>query len=581
MLIVSALFACSSETSDTSNALTPAKGNRFYGGIFRLNETEYIRSLFPLNIVDAYSYRVATQIYEGLFKFDQSNLHVNPSLAESYDKDESGTTYTFKLRQGVKFHDDPCFPDGKGRELVASDVEYVFKRLCTPNRDNQAFHVFDGVILGAKDFYESAKAGKVPDKIEGITVKDSYTIEMKLEKPNALFLHYLARPEAFIFPKEAYDKYGVEMRIKAVGTGPFMVSSVDEDVAIILKKNPNYYGTDEFGNKLPFLEGIHINFIKDKKTELFEFRKKNLEMVYRLPTDHIIEIVDEIKNAGTNKPYFLDRQPEMQTQFFAFNNTSETFKNVNVRKAFSFAIDRERILDFVLMGEGYAPGHHGITPPSFRDKDKGYVYDIEEIYGYTFNADSARFFLSKAGYPNGKNFPKIYLDLNAEGERHVNVALEVKKQLKDVLNVELEFLVSPHAQITEKSVSGNYELIRLAWQADFPSPESFVRMLYGKDVPSEIGKPSYPNLPRYKNPKVDELYEKGLASNNTVEAYEYFRKAENLAMLDAPFIVLWYDEGYRLTQPYVKNFPNNAMQFRDFSQVYLEPADTKGSPAAK
>ncbi len=579
LLLVGALVAQQScgpkeKPVDNSNATTTAgAGGRYYGGTFRLNETEYIRNLFPHAIVDVYSYRVASQIYEGLFKFDHTSLKPVNNLAESYTIDDSHTVYTIKLKKGVFFHDDECFSGGKGRELKATDVKYCFTRLCTQNRDNLGFGVFYDILKGAKAYYDASKGGNQPAfELEGVKVVDDYTVQLTLNKPNSLFLMHLARPQTFVFPKEAYEKYGMEMRIKAVGTGAFRLAQVDDDIAIILKKNPTYHGVDKFNNKLPFLDAINIQFIRDKKTELFEFKKGNLDMMYRLPTDYIIEILEETTTdtEGKYSKYELQREPEMQTQLFVFNTQKGIFANADVRKAFSYAIDREKILDFVLNGEGYAAGLHGLTPPSFSD------YDISKVPGYSFNPDSARYFLKKAGYAGGKGFPKVTLDFNAEGDRHTNVAVEVQKQLKDNLNVDLDFNMIPAAQIAEKGVSGNFQLLRMSWVADYPSPENFLWMWVSKDVPPAEGGTSYPNIPRFINKKFDELYDRGLNAISDVEANKAFMQAETAAMREAPILALWYDEGYRLLQSKVKNFPNNPMQYRDFSEVYFEPENANG-----
>ena len=551
---------------EVSRQLTPAKGGRYYGGIFNMNESEYVSNLFPLSIVDIYSYRVATQIYEGLLKFDQKNLSIIPSLAESYDVSDDKRVYVFHLRKGVNFHDDSCFPGSKGRELKASDIEYCFKKICTQSRENQSFYLFKDIVKGANDYYESTKENpEYSGKLEGVTVVDDYTVQIELEQPNSIFLYNLCRPGALIYPQEAYDRYGLEMREKCVGTGPFMLASLDEDISIMLYKNKGYYGVDEFGNQLPFLDAINIKFIKEKKIELLEFQKGNLDMMYRLPTDYIFEILEGSQAGadGSYSQYDLQRTPEMSTQILVLNNQNELFKDINVRKALNFAIDRDRILNQVLNGEGYEFGKYGITPPSFKN------YDVKRLTGFQFNVDSARYYLQKAGYKNGAGFPTITLDLNAEGARYTNMAIDVQKQLKDHLGINMEFNIAPMAKIKEKSMGGDFELLRLAWVADYPSPENFLWFFYGKGVPDKLGQPSYPNIARYKNDQVDEYYEKGVHSISEEDALQNFMKAEQIAMEDAPIIVLWYDEGYRLMQSYIKNFPNNSMQYRDFSEVYM------------
>ncbi len=568
-------FSCGGgkDYSNEKRGLIKTNGGKFYGGVFKINESEYIKNLFPHNITDAYSYRVASQIYEGLFKFDPETLEVTKGLIEDYQIDESGTVYTFHLKKGVFFHENLCFADGKGREMNARDVKYCFTKLCTNNINNQNFFIFKGILKGADKYYISSAENKIPDfDVEGIRVKDDYTIELELIKPNSLFTANLARPACFIYPEEAEKKYGIDMRIHAVGTGPFSlnVDDVEEDISIILKKNTNYHIKDEFGNQLPYLDAVSIRFIKDKKTELFEFRKGNLDMIYRLPTEYIIEILEETM-PGANGEYSqfqLQRSPEMMTQFLTLNNQKGVFKNKDVRKAFNFAIDRTKILDFVLNGEGYAPGNHGITPPVFSN------YDIKDIRGYSLDIDSAKYYLNKAGYRDGKGFPKLKFLLNAEGERNTNVAVEIQKQLKDHINVDVELQILPFAQLLEKSYSGDYNILRAAWVADFPSPENFLWVFSSKVIPKSLNEASYPNVARYISQKFDENYENALNAKSIQEANEYFKKAEVQLMEDAPVIILWYDEGYRLVQSFVMGFPNNPMQYRDLGKVYFEEAET-------
>lgn len=567
------LFGCGSDNDGKveDNALVEGQGGRYTGGFFVVNEPEYIKNLFPHSIIDAPSYRVAAQVYEGLMKFSQDSLYLIKGLAESYEVDAAQTTYTFHLKKGVLFHDNECFANGKGRELTAEDVKYCFTLLSTPSSNNQGFSMFQDILKGASEYYNSAKEGNKPGTdIEGIKVIDKHTIQFSLIKPNGMFLYNLARPFTFIFPKEAFEKYGLEMRTKAVGTGPFILDKIDENLAILLKKNPSYHGVDEFGNKLPYLSGIKVRFIRDKKSEYLEYKKGNLDMIYRLPTDYMIEITEE---AVKKKQEYgeLQQTPEMAVHLLTFANQSPLFKNVNLRKAISFAIDRKKILEAVLNGEGYAPGIYGITPI---DIFPG--YNAKEIHGYTLNVDSAKYYLAKAGYKDGKNLPEIPLELNSDGERNVNVMQEVKKQLKDNLNLDVTLNVVTTAQLSENMTNGKADFFRVGWGADYPSPESFLWYLYGKNVPSDTSKSSYPNMSRYKNPKFDELYEKGLGALDKKEQYAYFLQAEKVAMADAPIIVLFYDEGYRLIQNKVKNFPNNAMQYRDFSNVYFVP-----QPAAK
>ena len=568
--------ACSSAPQESGSesakaGLRPASGGRYYGGIFRINEAEYIKNLFPPSITDVYSYRLASQVYEGLFKFNDQDLSLMNGLAESYTLDSTGTVYTIKLREQVYFHDDACFAGGEGRRLTAEDVAFCFTQLCTQSAANQNFSVFSGLLKGADAYYKASGTNqKTLERVEGIEVLDERTLRLSLTKPNSVFLVNLARPACFIYPREALEKYGPEMRIKAVGTGAFKMGAVEENISIALSRNPRYWGKDHYGNQLPFLEAINVQFINSKKAELFEFKKGNLDMIYRLPTEHIIEILEHNQSgSGEFTRFELQREPEMVTQFLTFNTTNRRlFNDANLRKAISYAIDRDKILTFVLNNEGFAPGNHGITPPVFTD------YNISEIPGYQLNVDSARYYLAKAGYPNGKAFPKVELMLNAEGERNTNVAIEIQKQLSDHLNIDVEIGTYPLAQLLDKAYQGNFDLMRSAWYADFPSPENFLWVFYSGNQDAHERNQTYPNIARYSNVKFNRLYEQALKARSLKEANTYFIEAEKVLMQDAPIIVLWYDEGFRLLQSYVKNFPNNPMQYRDFSKVYFQQART-------
>lgn len=564
------LYSCNNDSiQGNSGEKRTAKGNRVYGGTLKVNETEMYQTLYPYRITDAVSAFVAQQIYEGLVKFNTRDLSIQPCLAEKWEVDETGTVYTFHLRKGIKFQDNTCFPNGKGREVKASDVKYSFEMLCTDHPDNVNFSAtFKDRVLGANKFFEESKNGK-PGDLEGVKAIDDYTVQVKLYAPTSSFIYILANPAASIVAKEAVEQYGNKMKI---GTGPFMFAE-NENVKdrVILTRNPNYYGVDSLGNQLPYLDSVLITFNHNKSQELEEFQKGEIDMVIGLPAESIKEVVEsQISNFESKPPKFvLERTPEMTTQYYEFNLTKPPFDNVKVRKAFSYAIDRNRIIDEILKGEAYGPGVNGLCPPSFKG------YDITKVKGYEYNPEMAKKLLAEAGYPNGKGFPTVKLELNSGGARNSNVAFEIQKQLMDVLGVNIDLEVVPLAQKLDDERYGKAELFRSAWIADYPSPENFLWTLYGGSVPDSPEKPSYPNIPRYRNPEYDKSFDMGKAAKTKEEAYGHFMKAEQMMMDDAPVLVLWYDENYRLVQSRVKNFSLNPMRIRDFSEVYIqEPVKT-------
>jgi len=553
--------SCSNPKDDSPEGKV-AKGDKVYGGTLRLNETEKYQSLYPLSITDVVSAHIASQIYEGLVKFNPRDLSIVPCLAEKWEINAAGTAYLFHLKKGVLFHDDACFSDGKGREVKASDVAYSFKLLCTDSKENMNFGAsFKGRVLGADKFFVESK-GKPNGEVEGIKVIDDYTIEITLIAPSTSFLYALAVPSTAIVAKEAVEKYGTDMK---VGTGPFIFTTGSSE-NVLLKRNNNYHISDSTGNQLPFLDSVIISFLPTKKQELENFQNGDLSIIVGLPSESVKDMVENQIADFQNKPpkYVLERSPEMISQYYEFNLSKAPFNNKKVRQAFSYAIDRNKIVEDVLKGEAYGPAVNGLCPPTFKG------YDITKITGYDFDAEKAKKLLAEAGYPNGKGFPKIKIELNSGGSKNTNVVLEIQKQLLDVLNVNVDFEVVPLLQKLEDASYGRAEIFRSAWFADFPSPENFLWVLHGASVPASLDIPSYPNSPRYKNPEFDKLFDAGKSAKTQEESYANFMKAEQIAIDDAPLMVLWYDESYRLVKSAVHGFSSNPMRYNDYSHVYFK-----------
>lgn len=575
-LLPLALLLASCSNDPSSNHPKDAKGDRAYGGTLRYNETEPLQTLFPLEITDAISSHIASQVYEGLVKFNPGSLEVIPALASKWDIDASRTVYTFHIRSNAYFHDNDCFPEGKGRKVTAKDFEYAFRMLCSGENTSLNFATtFKDRLKGANKF------NKEGGTLEGVKVLSDSVLQLTLEKPSNSFIYVLANPAACVLAKEAVEKHGNKVH---VGTGPFMVQEIKSDTSgVVLVRNNNYYGMDKFGNQLPFLDTIKVSFIDSKKAELEAFEAGKLDFVWGMNKESIISLVENNINLFKNPAkYELERNAEMVTQLYEFNTTREPFNNVKVRQAFCYAINRNKIIEGVLRGEAYGPGINGISPPALKD------YNTTEIKGYDFDPEMARKLLSEAGYktpnnPKGKDFPNVRLVLNSGGAKNTNVASEIQNQLRDVLGVNMDFVNVTFQQKLDDARYARSDIFRSAWVADFPSAENFLSLYYGAEVPDSTSKPSFPNTSRYKNPEYDKLFEAGKTAATIEEANKLFLQAEQLMMKDAPSMILWYDDNFRLKQANVQNLKNNAMRYYDFSEVFIKKkADPKtGGDSAK
>ncbi|HOU46557.1 MAG TPA: ABC transporter substrate-binding protein [Chitinophagales bacterium] len=570
LLIGVLLTSCSGEQKRAFQ-LRPANGGKYYGGTFRTNEEEYFKTLYPLNITEVTAHRICDQIFEGLVNFDDSTLAVVPALAERWDISKDGITYTFHLRKGVYFHDDPCFPNGKGRELKAQDVKYCFDRLCYHDpANNQGFWIFNGVVKGANE-YDSLTANKIkPDSgVSGVKVIDDYTVQIELVKPYAVFLARLGLIFGKIYPHEAIEKYGDEIRTHPIGTGPFFLKIIREEQVTFLARNPSYWKKDAYGNQLPYLDALRISYIKEKKNELMEFSKGNSDMVYKFPLEMIDEIVDykhQLKPAY--KQFQLQFMPSLSVQYYGFQHQGTIFNNLYLRKAFCYAIDRQKLCDFTLKGSGF-PAIYGIVPPGTG------TYTSQNINGFTYDAAKAREYMSKAGYPNGKGCPKITLQLNSGGTRNTQVAEALKKMIEETLGIKIDLLTVPWAQHTEAVESAKTDFYRLGWSADYPDAENFLNLFHSKYVPAELSTKTYINSFRYKSKTFDEYFNKAVETTDEAKRNELYNKADQQIIDDAVVLPIYYDIDYRLLQPNVRNCPQNAIEQRDFSEVYFVPMKGK------
>ncbi|MEZ5022224.1 MAG: ABC transporter substrate-binding protein [Chitinophagales bacterium] len=206
------------------------------------------------------------------------------------------------------------------------------------------------------------------------------------------------------------------------------------------------------------------------KKQLEQFEKGELDMVYRIPLEAKDNIVDMDDNLlGKYQKYQLQARPVLAIQYYGFLNVDPVFKSKEVRQAFCYAIDREKICDFTLKGTGF-PANYGIIPPGTGS------YDATKVKGYTFNPEKAQELMAQAGYKNGEGFPSLTLQINSGGKRNESVAEAVEKMLEENLNIDIEIARMPFAQHTEAVESAKFQFWRLGWVADYPDPENFLTL---------------------------------------------------------------------------------------------------------
>jgi oligopeptide transport system substrate-binding protein len=567
------IWSCNVDNNGNGTSGTELKGGAYPGGILRVNEVEAFKSLMPIAINEVNSYHIATQVYEGLVKFDQNNLEIIPAIAKSWEVSEDKTEYTFNLRTNAKFHDDPCFPNNKGRMVNAGDVKFCLEKLSSADPFNNQYDItMKDRVEGANQHFEASKNNKYLG-VSGIRVINDSTVFIKLLHPDPNLLNVLTMTGCYIYPKEAVAKYGNEMRTKCVGTGPFFIETIKEGEVIIMKRNNDYWGRDQDGNKLPYLKGVKWSFIRDKKTEILEFKRGNLDMVYRIPVEMFREFMGSLENAKTRSTEFdIVSSPALNTNYYGFNlQSNPVFAKKEVRRAFNLAIDRQKIAHFTIQGEGIA-AEYGMVPYAEIFEKAG--YDYKSLNGYKYNPEKARELMKVAGYPGGRGFPEITLEINSGGgDRNILVAEVVQKMLKENLGISININTVPLAEHVENIQAGRSEFFKFAWVSDYPSPLSFLTLFFGKHVPADKNENSYINTFRYINPVYDSIFQLARFEPDQQKRMKLFSQAENVMLEDAPFMPIFYDENFRILQKNVRNLPENLMNYIDMTTTYLIPPD--------
>ncbi|MCR9172422.1 MAG: peptide ABC transporter substrate-binding protein [bacterium] len=558
LLVVSlVLFSCSEderkEFEHAGGKITMALDNQ---------PTTYI----PQKVGDFYSATVLSQITEGLVGIDPKSLEIVPRIASSWKQSSDGKTFTFYLRKNVKFHKHKALKSEKDRLLTAEDVIRSFEIGCAKDSKGEPLATYSlvckSLVKGADAFYNGEASS-----ISGIVGKGN-KVTFHLTYSDHNFLYKLAQVNSHIISRKVVDGgYAGDV----IGTGPFMYKkekSNSDYKSLLLVRNTDYYLKDDKGNALPYLDELEFVFQSRKMAQLEMFENRSIDLIKGIPTSQITKMMQGRLEDFNGKPpkLILDDNPLLESNYYLFNMQDERFADPKVRMAFNYAINKEIIGSDILRNQINEVGLYGITPPVRRTL-KGYDFKGIGESGYDYDPEKARKLLAEAGYPNGEGFGTVRLRYNIN-DIHSAVADEFSKQIRSVLNINVNIDGSTFEQLISDAETGNGDIFRLGWSADYPSPESFLVNFYGKNIPDNPNEPSKVNKSRYKNPVFDEFYERATGTKKQTDQLKFFAKAEKVLLSDPPLIPLWYSGDYAIIYSDVRNFHFNSLNYLDFTYVY-------------
>ena len=538
-----ALYSCSGGGSTSQS-------NEGGKKVFRYNQTGGLTSLDPAYAGIRANVWATSQIYNGLFGFSKT-LDPNPELVSQWEISEDGKVYTFTVKSDPRFHDNPCFKGGRGREITAEDFVYSFKRVL---KEGSGAWIFKDKVITNADGTPSDTCFKV---------LDSHRFRVYLKKRFAAFLHILAMPYCYVVPKEAVETYGKDFGSNPVGTGPFAFKKWDRNNKLLLAKNEHYWEKDNKHVQLPYLDAIEISFWENRNTEFLEFDNGRLHFLCNLAEtsrDQILEKNGQIKEKFANK-FSVHKIPYLNTEYVGFyleggDEQKNPLLNLKVRQALSYAVDRKGLVSFSRNSLGMA-ADYGFVPfalPSF---------DSTRIKGYPYNPKKAQELLKEAGFPEGKNLPTLKLHTYSSDREIAELLQKGWEQIG--IKVELEINQFATHQSTVKA--GKAMMFRGSWLGDYPDAENYLALGYSQNFAPAHG----PNVFHFRNEMYDKLFGEARESDNLFTRYESYLQMDNILMENAVMIPLYYDDIVFMTQKNVQGLEINAMNNLVLKYVRLTP----------
>jgi peptide/nickel transport system substrate-binding protein len=465
------------------------------------------KSLDPAADTAVNDFRILVNLYDGLVRYKDGTLEVEPSLATSWTISDDGKTYTFKLRDGVKFHD--------GTPFNAEAVKFNFDRML---KDDHPFH--DTGPFPLSFFFSTVSEVKVIDDL---------TVEFDLSAPYAPFLSNLAYPTGLIVSPDAVKKYGKDFGRHPSGTGAYKFAQWDSNEKVVVEKNPDYW------DGAPSLEAVIYRPITDANTRVAEMLSGGLDVMVEVPPDSLSQFKD-------NPAFKVSEQAGPHLWFLILNTKDGPFKNKEIRQAANYAINKKALVDNIL--QGTADVAAGPTPPAF-----AWAYD-DKLQPYPYDPEKAKAMLKEAGYDGSP--VTFYVTEGGSGMLDpIAMGTAIQADLEAVgMKVKIEtYEWNTFLGKVNPGLEGKADMAEMAWMTNDPDTLPFLA-LRSDAVPDKGGF----NSGYYSNPKVDELLEKARQSTDQDERAKLYKEMQDIVHDDAPWVFVANWKQNAVTSAAVENF---------------------------
>lgn len=500
--------------------------------IFKYNEHSNIATLDPAFARNPQTIWPSNQLFNGLVQLDDQ-LNIQPDIAKSWRINDSTSTYTFTLRDDVYFHKNKVFKKDSTRRVIAQDFVYSFDRLLSPELASPG-----SWVLNAVQRYHAAN--------------DS-TLVIQLKKPFPAFLGLLSMRYCSVVPKEAIGYYGNDFRSNPVGTGPFMFKFWEENIKLILRKNPIYFEKDAQGNSLPYLEAVAITFLPDKQSEFLQFAQGNIDFMTGLDNSYKDDI---ITTKGALQPKYKDKvklitTPYLNTEYLGFfmGSTSKQIASPLIRQAINYGFDREKMVTYLRNSMGIA-ATHGFIP-------KG-LAGFDSIQGYSYDPEKARALINRYKQATGATTIQVTIGTNSQ---YLDLCEYIQGELEK-LGISITIDVMPPATLRQLKSSGELDIFRASWVADYPDAENYLSLFYSPNFT-----PNGPNYTHFKNVVFDSLYVEAQKISEISKRKLLYTQMDSIIISQAPIVPLYYDIAVRFVSKKISGLGINPQNFLVLKRV--------------
>ena len=569
---------------------------------FRTAETGFD----PQRVQDRYSVGVLENLFETLLTYDYLARPVKlvPLVAESIpEPEEGGTRYTFRIKPGIFYIDDPAFK-GQKRELVAKDVEYAIKRFRDPANRSPYEWLFENNIVGLDELAERAqKSGRFDydARVAGLEVRDRYVISFKLKEPNFNFLYVMAMPNVVPVAREVIEAYAQDTMAHPVGTGPFVLKEWVRRAKIVLGRNPEHRGyeldvryadpADDWdrraidalhGKRLPLLDRVEIYPIEEEQPRYLAFVNREHDLIDELA----FAFVDQVLPGGKLAPFlakqdvhvFREQQPEITYDVFNMEDPvvgGYDPQHVALRRALVMAHDRNAEIAIIRKNQAL-PAQSAVPPgvvgydPTLRspaqDPDVPRAKALLDMFGYVDrDGDGWR------DMPDGRPL-LLHYKVNLGGDSRALSELWVKCMAAVGIRMETQFV--QFADFLNDKRVGKFQMGGSAWIADYPDAQNFLQLLYGPYTDKQ-------NEARFKLPEYDRLYERSLRLPDSPERNQLYREMNRLLLVYAPWRLGVHRIYNHLQYPWVKGYKKHPILYTNFKYLDLDVAAQQAASAKK